>query len=46
VMNIYNMQGQRIKTNSLDDLSTGVYILQGLTENGQMVSQKVVINKK
>ena len=44
-VNIYNMQGQMMKAVNLDELSAGVYILQGLTEDGRMVSRKVVVNK-
>ncbi len=45
LVNIYNMQGQMMKTINPDELSTGVYILQGLTEDGRMVSRKVVVGK-
>ena len=45
VLNVYNMKGQRIMVKDLSELNTGVYILQGLTEDGQMVSRKVVVNK-
>ena len=40
------MKGQRITVSDMDDLTTGVYILQGLTEDGRLVSQKVMVNKK
>jgi hypothetical protein len=46
VLNVYNMKGQRITVSDMDDLTTGVYILQGLTEDGRLVSQKVMVNKK
>ena len=46
VLNIFNMKGQRITVSDMNELSTGVYILQGLTEDGRLVSQKVMINKK
>jgi len=45
LVNIYNMQGQILKAVNLDELSTGVYILQGLTEDGRMVSRKIVVSK-
>jgi hypothetical protein len=45
LVNIYNMQGQILKAVNLDELSTGVYILQGLTEDGRMVSCKIVVNR-
>ena len=46
VLNVFNMKGQRITVNDMDELSTGVYILQGLTEDGRLVSRKVMVNKK
>ena len=46
VLNVFNMKGQHITVNDMDELSTGVYILQGLTEDGRWVSQKVIIDKK
>ena len=46
VLNVYNMKGQRISANHMSELNTGVYILQGLTEDGRLVSQKVMVDKK
>ena len=46
VLNIYNMSGQRIMVSGMNELHTGVYIIQGLTEDGRLVSQKVMIDKK
>ena len=46
VLNIYNMSGQRIMVSGMNELHTGVYIIQGLTEDGHLVSQKVMIDKK
>lgn len=46
VLNVYNISGQRISIGSIDELGTGVYILQGLTEDGRLVSHKVMIDKK
>ena len=46
VQHIFNMMGQLVKVTDLNELSTGVYILQGLTEDGRLVKQKVVINRK
>ena len=45
ITRIYNMNGQCLKYNNLEELSAGVYLLQGLTEDGRLVSQKVVVNK-
>ena len=46
VLNVYNMKGQRITVSDMNELNTGVYIIQGLTEDGRLVSQKTIINKK
>ncbi len=46
VLSVYNMIGQRIMVNDMKELNTGVYILQGLTEDGRLVCQKVIIDKK
>ena len=46
VLNVYNMTGQRITVNDMNELNTGVYILQGLTSDGRLVNQKVMVNKK
>jgi len=45
VLNIFNANGQAIANKNFEELGTGLYILQGLTKDGQMVSKKVVINK-
>ena len=46
VLNIYNMNGQRITISDMSELNTGVYIIQGLTEDGRLVSQKVMVERK
>ena len=30
---------------SLEELPTGLYILQGVTKDGNLVSKKVIVNK-
>ena len=45
IVNLYNMRGQQLGTKDLNGLGTGVYILQGLTMDGKLVSKKVVISK-
>ena len=45
IVRIYNANGQCLRTTTLDDLNTGIYIIQGLTRDGQMVNKKVVVNK-
>ena len=46
VLNVYNMTGQRITVNDMNELNTGVYILQGLTSDGRLVNQKVMVDRK
>ena len=46
VLNVYNMSGQRITVSDINELSTGVYIIQGLTEDGRLVSRKVMLDQK
>ena len=46
VLNVYNMSGQRVSIGSIDELGTGVYILQGLTQDGRLVSSKVMVDKE
>lgn len=46
IVNLYNMRGQQLGTKDLNELNSGVYILQGLTQNGRLVSRKMVVNKK
>ena len=46
VLNVYNMTGQRITVNDMNELNTGVYILQGLTSDGRLVNEKVMVDRK
>ncbi len=45
IVNIYNMRGQILKTINLNELASGVYIIQGMTKDGRLVNQKVVVNE-
>ena len=45
ITRIFTMNGQCLKHNNTEKLSNGVYIIQGLTEDGKLVSHKVVVNK-
>ena len=45
VVRIFTMNGQSLKTNDIHTLSNGVYILQGLTQDGRMVCKKMVVDK-
>ena len=43
VFNVYTLNGQMIHNAKLEDLSRGVYIVQGLTSDGKLSTQKLVI---
>ena len=45
LLRVFNAKGQRLNTNNVNELSNGIYILQGLTEDGKLVSRKVMVNK-
>ena len=40
VLSIYNMKGQRVEANDISELPIGIYIIQGLTEDGRLVCEK------
>lgn len=46
VLRVFNILGQPLQVKDMNELNTGVYILQGMTEDGRLVNQKVLINKK
>lgn len=43
VLQVYTMTGQLIQNTNPDKLSQGVYIVQGLTPSGKLVSKKVMV---
>lgn len=45
-ISIFTMTGQRINAVSFDELDNGIYVIQGLTQDGRMVSRKIVVNRK
>ncbi|MBR1512662.1 MAG: T9SS type A sorting domain-containing protein [Bacteroidales bacterium] len=45
ILKIFNVNGQSIAAKNLEELGTGLYILQGLTQDGKLVSKKIVVNK-
>jgi hypothetical protein len=45
IVKIYNVNGQVMQCNDLNELNTGVYIIQGETESGKIVNKKVVLTK-
>ena len=46
IIQVFNILGQPLKVTNLNELSTGIYILQGQTEDGRLVNKKVLINRK
>ena len=46
VLRIYTLSGQLIKQTSLENLSDGVYVLQGLTRDGRLVTRKTVVTSQ
>ena len=43
ITKIYTMTGQLVKRTNLKALSPGVYLVQGLTQDGKLVTQKTVV---
>ncbi|MBO7074094.1 MAG: T9SS type A sorting domain-containing protein [Bacteroidales bacterium] len=46
IVKIFNVNGQVMQCNDLNELNTGVYIIQGTTESGKMVNKKIVVVKE
>ena len=42
IVEIYNINGQIIKANSIDDLNQGIYLIKGMTQSGKTVVRKIV----
>lgn len=45
LVRIINAKGQTLQCKDLNELNSGLYILQGTTKDGKMVSKKVVVKK-
>lgn len=43
LLNIYSLKGQRMKVNDINELNAGIYIIQGLSEDGRLMSRKVMV---
>lgn len=43
ISKIYTLTGQKILNANLEELSRGIYIVQGLTSSGKWVTQKIII---
>ena len=46
IMKIFNANGQSLQVKDLNELNTGIYILQGMTQSGKLVTRKLVIHSK
>ena len=44
LMNIYTITGQLVKDTTINQLPSGVYIIQGITKNGKMIQKKIAID--
>ena len=45
VTRIFTLTGQRLNHNRIGELGNGIYLIQGLTKDGQTVNRKIVVNK-
>ena len=45
ILRIFNANGQALSCKHLEELDNGLYILQGLTEDGRIVNRKIMVNK-
>ena len=46
ILKVYTLNGQAIRQTSLEGLSRGVYIVQGLTQDGKLVTRKTVVTSQ
>ena len=42
ILEIYNVNGQRVNYNNINELNNGMYIVKGVTENGKITIRKIV----
>lgn len=42
IIEIYNLNGQRVNANNIQELNSGMYIIKGVTETGKTVIRKIV----
>ena len=45
VTRVYTLSGQTIRNANLEELSQGVYIVQGLSKDGKLINKKTFLNK-
>lgn len=46
LLRVFSTSGQVIRNANMGELSSGVYIVQGLTATGRLVTKKVMVNKE
>lgn len=44
IIAIYNINGQLLNHKNIENLSNGMYIVQGTTANGKIITKKIVMN--
>lgn len=44
IIAIYNINGQLLNHKNIENLSNGMYIVQGTTANGKIITKKIVVN--
>ncbi len=45
ITKVYTLNGQVVRNANEESLVNGVYIIQGLTRNGELVTRKIVVNR-
>ena len=44
ILKVYTLSGQMVRHTNLEELSKGMYIIQGLTRDGKLVSRKTLVD--
>ena len=44
IIAIYNINGQVLNHKNIENLRSGIYIVQGSTANGKIITKKIVVN--
>ena len=42
VIEVYNINGQRVNTSNINELNQGIFIVKGMTQSGKTVIQKII----
>lgn len=46
IQQIYNLSGQLMRSNNLEELNNGIYVIRGKANDGQIINRKIVISNK